>query len=205
MNYSLNMNINSSAKSQRSCLSTDLLISSSSYDMSRLLYVFVLVQYVSPANCNLYKTYGSLEFISPGSQASLSGAQAWCKDHGTTLAEITSERIWKLILGFVQEFGLNTGYMILNAEGKELPGWQWINGETFTDSDSKLVMSGTAMYARMSKTYFGNVVITNRSSDCTPFCYNIGCLCQHSGDCKALSPDSISFDGNCYFSHHHHT
>ena len=174
--------------------------------MSRILYVFVLFQYVSSANWDFYnKTYDNLEFISPGSRASLSGARSWCKQHGSTLAEITSENLWNLTLRFVNEFRLNTGYMImiLNAEGRELPAWQWITGETFTDSDSKLTMSGTAMYARMSKTDSGNIIITKRSPLCDPFCINIGYVCLHSGHCSDKIPNSISFDGRCYVSYDH--
>ena len=56
------------------------------------------------------KTYGNLEFISPGtSNIIVVCTNHGANIHGSTLAEITSEHIWKLTLMFVDEFELNSG------------------------------------------------------------------------------------------------
>ena len=58
--------------------------------------MFLLVGLFPPLTSVLhYKTYGTLEFIFPGDEikGSPTSAQSWCKEHGSTLAEITSDHI----------------------------------------------------------------------------------------------------------------
>ena len=129
--------------------------------MSWLYHVLVLIELILPSNSAFPKrTYGDLEFMSPGTQSSLSGAQSWCKQHGSTLAEITSEHIWNLTLMFVDEFRLNKNYIVLNAEGKELPAWQWITGETYQGRHSTSLKYDVKMYAKLTK--YGEKLLPSR-------------------------------------------
>ena len=168
--------------------------------------MFLLVELVLPSNSGLLnKTYGTLEFISPGDEeASLSGARSWCKQHGSTLAEITSEHIWNRTLQFVDEFELSGDSLILNANGKELPAWQWITGETFQDVDSYPLSIDTGMYGRLSRIGNQNLSITNSFPNCGSGCSD-GYVCEHPGDGSykvTQSSDSLPLDGNCYVFHH---
>ena len=80
------------------------------------------------------------------------------KLQGSTLAEITSEHIWNLYLNFVNEIGLNITNIILNADGRALPAWQWTTGESFSDVDSYQLGFDSEMYGRLSKTGNQNVL-----------------------------------------------
>ena len=125
----------------------------SSYKMV-WLRAFIIVQFFGPSKSDLFnKTYGNLEFISPGpaSIVSFFSARSWCNQHGSTFAEITSEHIWKHFVKFVIEFGLDREHIILNANAKALSAWQWITGETFTDGVSFPLRNDAGMYARLAK------------------------------------------------------
>ena len=163
--------------------------------------VLILVQLFHPSSSVRFnKTYENLEFISPGTSATLSSARSWCEQHGSTLAEITSDQIWNLTLRFVNEFGLNAGYIILNANGEELRAWQWINGETLTISETS---STTEMFALLSTHENGELAVTTRSPNCYQGC-RIGYICEHSEDCNTQgSNNSYSLDRKCYVFHHY--
>ena len=168
--------------------------------------VFLIFVFLLPSNSAwLNKTYGTLEFITPGNViAPLTYAQLWCKQQGSTLAEITSEHIWNLYLNFVNEIGLNLKNIILNADGRTLPAWQWTNGELFRDVDSYQLGFDSEMYGCLSETGNQNLSITKSLPNCGHECNN-GYVCEHPGEgsCKVTqSSDSIPLDGNCYVFHH---
>ena len=170
--------------------------------------MFSLVGLLFPSKSVRYnKTYDTLEFISPGDETrSISDARSWCKQHGSTLAEITSEYIWNRTLEFVDEFRLNTvwrSYLILNANGKELPAWQWVTGKKSSDVDSHPLGFDGEMYGRLSKIGNQNLSITKSSPNCWFDCSN-GYVCEHPGDwsCNTQSSNSIPLNGNCYVFHH---
>ena len=138
------------------------------------LHVFIIVGLFLPSNSVLFnRTYGNLEFISPGdTRGSFSFGRSWCKQHGRTLAEIMSERIWNLTLLFVHDFlrFSRTNYEFdyyhfypmnrnLNANGKELPAWQWISGETFADGKSYPLRNDREINARLSSSSAGTISI----------------------------------------------
>ena len=168
--------------------------------------VFLIVGLFLPSNSVLhYKTYGALEFILSGDERrSFSSAQSWCKQHGSTLAEITSEHIWNRTLEFIDEFEWNGKTLLLNANGKQLPAWQWITGEPFRDVDSYPLKIDEEMYGRLSKIGNQTLSITQCTPNCEYGCSN-GYICEHLGDwsCKGThSSNSIPLDGNCYVFHH---
>ena len=168
--------------------------------------VFLLVGLFLPSNSVLHnKTYRTLEFISPGytETRSLSSARSWCKQHGSTLAEITSEYIWKRTLQFLDEFGLNRNYLLLNANGKQLPAWQWITGETFRDVDSYPLGIHREQYGFLSKSGNRGLSIT-KSFPNGEYGSSNGYVCEQSGNrcSNPQSSNSIPLDGNCYVFHH---
>ena len=150
------------------------------YDMG-WLNVYILLHLFIPANFVLFnKTYDNLEFISPGTPASFSSAQAWCKQHGSTLAEITNETIWNRMILIAEEFKLNRSKLILNAEGRELR----ITGETFRDEDYYSLKDDTRMYARMSKPSrnSANISIVGSLPDCIDGSCKHSYVCEHDKD-----------------------
>ena len=168
--------------------------------------VFVFLSLFLPLNSALFnKTYGNLEVLSPGTPASLSSAQSWCRRHGSTLAEITSEHIWNLTLMFADEFELNRGDLILNANGEELPTWKWISGENFADMASYPLSIGTQMYACMSRRGKGSISVEESLPDCFPQkdCIN-GYVCEHKevSRCNNKSHDEMVLDDICYVLDH---
>ena len=173
----------------------------SSYKMV-WLRAFIIVQFFGPSKSDLFnKTYGNLEFIypEPTSTASFFSARSWCNQHGSTLAEITSEHIWKHFVKFLNEFGLDREHIILNANVKELPAWQWITGETFPFR----LRNDAGMYARLAKQENSVLSIKNSLPN-----WIIGCdnsyVCEHARNwsCSGQDNNSISLDGNCYVFHH---
>ena len=167
--------------------------------------VYIFVHFFIPANSvSLNKTYVNLEFISPGTSASLSSAQTWCKQHGSTLAEITSENIWILTQRIAREFKLNSRTLILNAEGRELTNWQWITGETFKDEGNYFsLMDDTRMYAHIStqSRYSTQISIVGSSPDCTGGSCNHGYVCELDSD-SSCNINSVQINGTCYVFHH---
>ena len=106
-----------------------------------LKLVAILVGFFLPSNSvKFIKTYGNLEFISPGSRATLSSARAWFKQYGSVLAEITNEEFMNLTVRFVDGFELydTDKHLIVNAKGKELSAWLWISGDTFTYAELRI-------------------------------------------------------------------
>ena len=187
-------------------------IFSSSYAM-RWLYVCILFYKCIPAKFVLLNnTYGNMEFISSGEPASFTSAQAWCKQHRSTLAEITDDNIWDLTLMFVNKFNLGTHNLILNVEGRELPDWQWITRKTFRNNGSYYsLINGTRTYhnahAHLSKLSWNGVEI---SSNCMDGKCKHGYVCEHhicEHDINSIRnnqgiPQSVPIDGICYIFHH---
>ena len=174
--------------------------------MSWFPFVFVFVSLFFPSTSVLInKTDGNMEFISPGTPASLSSARSWCKLHGSTLAELTSEHIRDLLLMFVYEFGWNKSNLTLNARGEELPVWKWISGETFTDIVSYPMRSNdTKMYARMTR---NEEIISVEGSfpDCLPDkeCrHGYVCELKEVSKCDVQSYYEMVLDGACYIFYH---
>ena len=151
------------------------------------------------------RTYGNLEFISPGYRLrSLSSAQSWCRQHGSTLAEISSEHIWNLTSMFLDEFeifyiGSN---LILNARGEELPAWKWIPGENFTDMASyPLSSNDTKMYARLSGSEGGIISVEGSLPDCLDYTecrHGYVCEVKDVSRCDGQSYYMIVLDRKCY-------
>ena len=192
------------------------------------IHVFILVGLFLPSNSVRYnKTYGNLEFISPGTPASLSSARSWCKEHESTLAEIPSEHIWNLTVLFLGEFmsysrdeynyeferrrkydfGWNHRHryenVILNANGMELPAWQWISGETFAEGVAYPLRNDEEMYARLTSSSKGTISINGSFPKCRKECrFDYVCEHVHDSKCEIQSFNSIPLDGSCYVFHH---
>ena len=148
-------------------------------------------------------------FISPGFPTSFTLARRWCKQHGSTLAEITNERIWNHTSTFLDEFNLRTRNLILNAEGRALPGWQWITGERSRDEGSYFSLrNDIRMHAHISEPSRdkANISIVGNS----PYCVYGNCEYSFVGehdrnsncDIKGFNINSIRIDGICYVFHH---
>ena len=174
--------------------------------MSLFYSVLVLVPLLlhPSASALSNRTYDNLELISPWSLASLSSAQSWCRQHGSRLAEITSEHIWNLTLRFADEFELNGGRLILNAHGEELPVWKWITGENFTDLTSYPLSIGTNKYALLSRSG-RKISVEGSLPDCLQgYECRHGYVCEHTdvSKCNIETVVEIVLDGSCYIFHH---
>ena len=119
--------------------------------------VFVIVELFIPStSAQINQTYGNLEFISPGVLASLSSAHSWCIQHGSTLAEITSEHIWNLTLVFVEEFRLTRRDLILKFW--MLTVKNFLSGSGYLENHSQILLHTHWVLAQI----------------CTPVCHSIG-------------------------------